>query len=78
MASVSLHFLFLLTSGLPSLLKDFDLTQTSCHKLVHEDHDTLTALNVTEVGDGGYNETTRFIDTIEPRYLAARLSDDDC
>ncbi|KAL3426021.1 bilirubin oxidase [Phlyctema vagabunda] len=39
-----------------------------CHNLIHEDHDMMAAFNVTEIGDFGYPETTRFIDPMEERW----------
>lgn len=50
---------------------------TSCHNLIHEDHEMLAAFNVTALSDFGYNETTRFIDPMEERYRATGFSDTD-
>jgi bilirubin oxidase len=50
---------------------------TSCHNLIHEDHEMLAAFNVTALADFGYNETTRFIDPMEKRYRAVDFSDSD-
>lgn len=49
----------------------------SCHNLIHEDHEMLAAFNVTALADFGYNETTRFIDPMEPRYRAVTFSESD-
>ncbi|KAJ9639000.1 hypothetical protein H2201_005910 [Coniosporium apollinis] len=45
-----------------------------CHNLIHEDHDMMAAINVTALENFGYPETTRFIDPMEPRYLAAPVN----
>ena len=37
----------------------------------------LAAFNVTALSDFGYNETTRFIDPMEPRYRPVSFSDTD-
>jgi hypothetical protein len=37
----------------------------------------LAAFNVTALSDFGYNETTRFIDPMEPRYRPVSFSDAD-
>ncbi|KAH3913543.1 hypothetical protein HBH56_104400 [Parastagonospora nodorum] len=37
-----------------------------CHNLVHEDDDMLVAFNVTNLAKWGYDETTVFIDPMEP------------
>ena len=37
----------------------------------------LAAFNVTALADFGYNETTRFIDPMDPQYRAVSFSDDD-
>ncbi|THX45558.1 oxidase cueO precursor [Aureobasidium pullulans] len=41
-----------------------------CHNLIHEDHEMMAAFNVTVLADLGYNDTTRFLDPMEPRYRA--------
>lgn len=41
-----------------------------CHNLIHEDHEMMTALNITALTDLGYDETTRFLDPMETRYRA--------
>ncbi|ORY14545.1 oxidase cueO precursor [Clohesyomyces aquaticus] len=48
-----------------------------CHNLIHEDHEMLTAFNVTALADFGYPETTHFIDPMEPRYRAVDFSESD-
>ncbi|KAL1643179.1 hypothetical protein SLS61_009379 [Didymella pomorum] len=48
-----------------------------CHNLIHEDHEMLAAFNVTALADFGYNETTRFIDPMDPQYRAVSFNDDD-
>ncbi|KAH7385947.1 bilirubin oxidase [Pyrenochaeta sp. MPI-SDFR-AT-0127] len=39
-----------------------------CHNLVHEDHDMLVAFNVTRLENWGYDNTTVFIDPMEPAF----------
>jgi bilirubin oxidase len=51
--------------------------QFHCHNLIHEDHEMMAALNVTALGDLGYDEKTRFIDPMEPRYRAKPFADAD-
>ncbi|CAD0012983.1 unnamed protein product, partial [Aureobasidium pullulans] len=41
-----------------------------CHNLIHEDHEMMAAFNVTVLADLGYNDTTRFLDPMEPKYRA--------
>jgi bilirubin oxidase len=51
--------------------------QFHCHNLIHEDHEMMAALNVTALSDLGYDEKTRFIDPMEPRYRAKPFADAD-
>lgn len=37
----------------------------------------LAAFNVTALADFGYNETTRFIDPMDPQYRAVSFNEDD-
>lgn len=55
----------------------FETNDCSCHNLIHEDHEMLAAFNVTALSDFGYNETTRFIDPMDPQYRAVSFKDDD-
>ncbi|KAI4724307.1 oxidase cueO precursor [Aureobasidium sp. EXF-10728] len=48
-----------------------------CHNLIHEDHDMMAALNVTALKDLGYDEKTRFIDPMEPKYRAKSFKPED-
>ncbi|THY88740.1 oxidase cueO precursor [Aureobasidium pullulans] len=48
-----------------------------CHNLIHEDHEMMAAFNVTVLADLGYNDTTRFLDPMEPRYRAVDYSASD-
>ncbi|OCL13988.1 hypothetical protein AOQ84DRAFT_309695, partial [Glonium stellatum] len=48
-----------------------------CHNLIHEDHEMLAAFNVTALSDLNYNDTTRFIDPMEPRYRAKPFQESD-
>ncbi|RXK34303.1 hypothetical protein BBD39_05580 [Arsenophonus endosymbiont of Bemisia tabaci Asia II 3] len=48
-----------------------------CHNLIHEDHEMMAAFNVTALADLGYDEKTRFIDPMEPRYRAKSFPDAD-
>lgn len=55
----------------------FDTDYCSCHNLIHEDHEMLAVFNVTALAGFGYNETTRFIDPMDPQYRAVSFNDDD-
>ncbi|KAG9960498.1 oxidase cueO precursor, partial [Aureobasidium melanogenum] len=48
-----------------------------CHNLIHEDHDMMAALNVTALTDLGYDEKTRFIDPMDPKYRAKSFKPED-
>ncbi|KAH7076428.1 Cupredoxin [Paraphoma chrysanthemicola] len=48
-----------------------------CHNLIHEDHDMMAAFNVTDLGDWGYTETSRFLDPMEKRWRAKPINDRD-
>lgn len=39
-----------------------------CHNLVHEDHDMMVAFNITNLAQWGYNESTAFIDPLQPEF----------
>nr|AMJ52085.1 lijF [Ascomycota sp. F53] len=39
-----------------------------CHNLIHEDHEMLDAINVTQVQIPGLKETNLFIDPMDPKY----------
>ncbi|KAF2502383.1 Cupredoxin [Lophium mytilinum] len=39
-----------------------------CHNLIHEDHDMLVGFNVTQLGKWGYDNSTHFIDPMEPEF----------
>ncbi|KAF2218963.1 oxidase cueO precursor [Elsinoe ampelina] len=41
-----------------------------CHNLIHEDHAMMAAMNVTALEDLGYTEKTRFLDPMDPKYIA--------
>lgn len=41
-----------------------------CHNLIHEDNDMMAAFNVTALTNWGYNETTTYLDPMEPRWRA--------
>lgn len=41
-----------------------------CHNLIHEDHDMMAAFNVTALTNWGYNDTTTFLDPMEPQFRA--------
>ncbi|KAG8157246.1 hypothetical protein KVR01_012954 [Diaporthe batatas] len=41
-----------------------------CHNLIHEDHDMMAAFNVTALTNWGYNDTTLFLDPMEPKFRA--------
>jgi hypothetical protein len=41
-----------------------------CHNLIHEDHDMMAAFNVTALTNWGYNDTTTFLDPMEPKFRA--------
>lgn len=41
-----------------------------CHNLIHEDNDMMAAFNVTVLTDWGYNETTTYLDPMEPKWRA--------
>ncbi|KAK3715090.1 hypothetical protein LTR37_007300 [Vermiconidia calcicola] len=41
-----------------------------CHNLIHEDHEMMAAMNITELSDLGYPETTRFLDPMDSKYRA--------
>ncbi|KAF3045325.1 hypothetical protein E8E11_003189 [Didymella keratinophila] len=48
-----------------------------CHNLIHKDHEMLAAFNITALADFGYNETTRFVDPMNPQYRAGSFNDGD-
>jgi hypothetical protein len=48
-----------------------------CHNLIHEDHDMMAAFNVTDLGDWGYTETSRFLDPMEERWRSKDINDHD-
>ncbi|RMZ70364.1 bilirubin oxidase [Pyrenophora seminiperda CCB06] len=48
-----------------------------CHNLIHEDHDMLTAFNVTQLDKWGYDNTTIFIDPMEPRFRPKDVNTED-
>ncbi|KAH7132250.1 Cupredoxin [Dendryphion nanum] len=39
-----------------------------CHNLVHEDHDMMAAFNVTQLAKWGYDNSTLFIDPMQPEF----------
>lgn len=41
-----------------------------CHNLIHEDHDMMAAFNVTALTNWGYNDTSLFLDPMEPKFRA--------
>ena len=48
-----------------------------CHNLIHEDHEMLAALNVTQVQGLGLNETNLFIDPTDATYAAKPIPGND-
>lgn len=46
-----------------------------CHNLIHEDHDMMSAFNVSSLPDWGYSETTKFIDPMEQRWRSKKIED---
>ncbi|KNG45471.1 bilirubin oxidase [Stemphylium lycopersici] len=48
-----------------------------CHNLVHEDHDMLVAFNVTQLEKWGYDNTTMFIDPMEPQFRPKDIKNAD-
>ncbi|PNS14417.1 Iron transport multicopper oxidase [Sphaceloma murrayae] len=41
-----------------------------CHNLIHEDHAMMASFNVSALNDLGYTEKTRFLDPMDPTYMA--------
>ncbi|KAI4710168.1 hypothetical protein J4E89_005400 [Alternaria sp. Ai002NY15] len=48
-----------------------------CHNLVHEDHDMMVAFNVTNLEKWGYDNSTMFIDPMEPKFRPKNVDDAD-
>ncbi|KJX94221.1 hypothetical protein TI39_contig4207g00004 [Zymoseptoria brevis] len=48
-----------------------------CHNLIHEDSAMMVALNITALAGLGYNETTRFLDPMDPKYRAIPFASSD-
>ncbi|KAF2278825.1 Cupredoxin [Westerdykella ornata] len=48
-----------------------------CHNLVHEDHDMMVAFNVTDLKRWGYNESTQFIDPMQPEFRPKDINPED-
>ncbi|CAO2651913.1 Nn.00g001960.m01.CDS01 [Neocucurbitaria sp. VM-36] len=48
-----------------------------CHNLVHEDHDMLVAFNVTQLEKWGYDNSTLFIDPMEPAFRPKTIAPED-
>ncbi|KAF2822088.1 Cupredoxin [Ophiobolus disseminans] len=48
-----------------------------CHNMVHEDHDMLVAFNVTNLAKWGYDNSTLFIDPMEPQFRPKNINADD-
>jgi hypothetical protein len=48
-----------------------------CHNLVHEDHDMLVAFNVTNLEKWGYDNSTMFIDPMEPAFRPKNIDPED-
>ncbi|KAF2203222.1 Cupredoxin [Delitschia confertaspora ATCC 74209] len=48
-----------------------------CHNLIHEDHDMLTAMNISQLSEWGYDNSTHFIDPMEPQFRPKTITDDD-
>ncbi|KAI4627053.1 uncharacterized protein J4E87_004395 [Alternaria ethzedia] len=48
-----------------------------CHNLVHEDHDMMVAFNVTNLEKWGYDNSTMFIDPMEPKFRPKNIDDAD-
>ncbi|KAK1913807.1 hypothetical protein P3342_007052 [Pyrenophora teres f. teres] len=48
-----------------------------CHNLIHEDHDMLVAFNVTQLEKWGYDNSTIFIDPMEPRFRPKDANPED-
>ncbi|KAF2865147.1 bilirubin oxidase [Massariosphaeria phaeospora] len=48
-----------------------------CHNLVHEDHDMLVAFNVTQLEKWGYDNSTIFIDPMQPEFRPKDIKSED-
>ncbi|KAF2181919.1 bilirubin oxidase [Zopfia rhizophila CBS 207.26] len=48
-----------------------------CHNLVHEDHDMLVAFNVTSLAKWGYDNSTHFINPMEPEFRPKDIKPED-
>jgi FtsP/CotA-like multicopper oxidase with cupredoxin domain len=48
-----------------------------CHNLIHEDHQMLTAINITTLSEWGYDDKTHFIDPMQEEFRPKAFADDD-